>query len=131
MATQAYDAIIATITAIRGNDWELVIPCELPDDAKIQMAVKSNVGMRDDQSAIFLDSTTGLIYLDKDNGNAADGSLVYADGNLILTLAAAATAKLCAGNFRYGIQSVSAAGKVVEKYQGDFIIYNDIVKATS
>ena len=43
----------------------------------------------------------------------------------------AATAKLCAGNFRYGIQSVSAAGKVVEKYQGDFIIYNDIVKATS
>ena len=119
------------ITAIRGNDWELVIPCELPDDAKIQMAVKSNAGMRDDQSAIFLDSTTGLIYLDKDNGNAADGSLVYAAGNLTLTLAAAATAKLSAGNYRYGIQSVSQAGKVTEKYQGDFLISNDIVKATS
>lgn len=117
------------ITAIRGNDWHIIIPCEMNEDAKITLAVKSSSRVSDEKSLIFVDTENGLLYLDGVAAAHSNGGLAYADGKLTFVLKAVETAKLKEASYRYGIQQVSAAGMVDERYGGNFVIVDDIVRA--
>lgn len=134
------------IIQIRGNSWTIAIADLSLSANKQQFAIKSthrNAALNqsapawssstpDADALLFVDSDTGLLYL---NGAlAADptlGSLVYVGTTLTLTLKPAATALLPPGTYTFGIQSVDALGVVSETYGGKFTITADIVRAVS
>jgi hypothetical protein len=134
------------IIMIRGNSWTIAIADLTLDVNKQQFAIKythlsapihqSPSSWRssspDADSLIFIDSDTGLLYL---NGvTAADsslGSLSYVGTTLTITLSPAATYLLAPGTYIYGIQSVTALGVVTEAYGGTFTILPDVVRSVS
>jgi hypothetical protein len=134
------------IIQIRGNSWTIAIDDLILSINKQQFAIKythlsapihqSPSSWRssspDADSLIFIDSDTGLLYL---NGvSAADpslGSLSYVGTTLTVTLSPAATYLLTPGTYTFGIQSVDALGYVSEAYGGTFIILADVVRSIS
>lgn len=119
----------STITDVRGDTWSIPITDLTLDANKQQFVVKRNVQDADTASLLFVDSATGLIYINGAAGTASDASLVYAGTTLTLTVKPGATAQLPVGTFHYGIQSVTAAGAVEEPYGGIFTISGDYVRA--
>jgi len=61
----------------------------------------------------------------------AKASLTYASTTLTIAVDPDITAELPVGSWRYGIQSVTAAGVVVEGYSGTFVVTADAVRATA
>ena len=118
-----------SITDIRGSSWSIAITDLTLDSNKQQFVIKRNVQDADTAALLFVDSTTGLIYLNGVAGTASDATLVYAGTTLTLTVKPGATAQLPVGTFHYGIQSVTAAGAVEEPYGGIFTISGDYVRA--
>lgn len=118
-----------SITDIRGSSWSIAITDLTLDSNKQQFVIKRNVQDADTAALLFVDSTTGLIYLNGVAGTASDATLVYAGTTLTLTVKPGATAQLPVGTFHYGIQSVTAAGAVEEPYGGTFTISGDYVRA--
>jgi len=134
------------IIQIRGNSWNIAIEDLILSANKQQFAIKSThlnaaikppsppwtVAYPDADSLVFIDSDTGLLYI---NGVAAAdptlGSLVYVGTTLTLTLKPAVTALLPPGTYTFGIQSVDALGVVSETYGGTFTITADIVRSIS
>jgi hypothetical protein len=134
------------IIQIRGNSWSFAIDDLTLSENKQQFAIKythlsapihqSPASWRssspDADSLIFIDSDSGLLYL---NGvQAADsslGSLTYVGSTLTITLSAAATYLLTPGTYIFGIQSVDALGFVSEAYGGTFTILADVVRSVS
>ncbi len=121
----------SVITATRGDTWSIDITDLTLDSNKQQFVIKRYTGDADSAAMLFVDSDTGLLYLNGAAGTASDASLVYAGTTLTLTVKASATAQILAGNHHYGIQSVTAAGVVNEAYGGTFTVQSDIVKATA
>jgi len=119
----------STITDVRGDTWSIPITDLTLDANKQQFVVKRNVQDADTASLLFVDSATGLIYINGAAGTASDATLVYAGTTLTLTVKPGATAQLPVGTFHYGIQSVTAAGAVEEPYGGIFTISGDYVRA--
>ena len=123
----------STITQIRGDTWNFDIPDLTLDSNKIQLAVKRTAGNADSESLVFIDTDTGLLYI---NGvlatvaQNAKASLSYTGTTLTVEVDADIVALLPVGDWKYGIQSVSAAGVVSEIYQGTFTITADIARAT-
>jgi len=118
-----------SITDIRGSSWSIPITDLTLDANKQQFVIKRNVQDADTAALLFVDSTTGLIYLNGVAGTASDATLVYAGTTLTLTVKPGATAQLPVGTFHYGIQYVTAAGAVEEPYGGIFTISGDYVRA--
>lgn len=123
------------ITQTRGDSWTITIPNLTLDANKIQFAIKLREGMEDYESMLFIDTDTGLIYADGKAVDAADnskGSLSYVGTTLTVTVHPS-IAKLFSpsANYLYGIQSISAAGVVLEPYGGTFPIDGDIVRAVA
>jgi len=118
-----------SITDIRGSSWSIAITDLTLDSNKQQFVIKRNVQDADTAALLFVDSTTGLIYLNGVAGTASDATLVYAGTTLTLTVKPGATAQLPVGTFHYGIQYVTAAGAVEEPYGGIFTISGDYVRA--
>lgn len=118
-----------SITDIRGSSWSIAITDLTLDANKQQFVIKRNVQDADTAALLFVDSTTGLIYLNGVAGTASDATLVYAGTTLTLTVKPGATAQLPVGTFHYGIQYVTAAGAVEEPYGGIFTISGDYVRA--
>ncbi|MBW6465652.1 MAG: hypothetical protein K0B06_04025 [Brevefilum sp.] len=134
------------IIQIRGNSWSIPIEDLILSENKQQFAIKYthlNASLNqsastwqmtspDADSLIFIDSDSGLLYL---NGvQAADsslGSLSYVGSTLTITLSAAATYLLAPGAYIFGIQSVDALGFVSEAYGGTFTILADVVRSVS
>jgi len=83
---------------------------------------------------IGIDNINGLLVL---NGSsdliAANASLSYnsVDKKLTIHVEATETAQLPTGTWVYGIQDITTAGVVSEKYKGNFTVAPDIVWATS
>jgi hypothetical protein len=135
-----------TIIQIRGNSWTIAIEDLSLSANKQQFAIKYthrnaalnqaaptwNVTSPDADSLVFIDSDTGLLYL---NGVAAAdptlGSLSYVGTTLTVTLDPAATQLLAPGTYTFGIQSVDALGVVSEAYGGTFTITADIIRSIS
>jgi hypothetical protein len=135
-----------TIIQIRGNSWTIAIEDLSLSANKQQFAIKYthrnaalnqaaptwNVTSPDADSLVFIDSDTGLLYL---NGVAAAdptlGSLSYVGTTLTVTLDPAATQLLAPGTYTFGIQSVDALGVVSEIYGGTFTITADVVRSIS
>jgi hypothetical protein len=133
-----------TIVQIRGNSWTIAIDDLILSDHKQQFAIKYThlnaaikppsppwtVAYPDADSLIFIDSDTGLLYL---NGVAAAdptlGSLAYVGTTLTVTLDPAVTSLLAPGTYTFGIQSVDALGVVSETYGGTFTITADVVRS--
>lgn len=137
--TQTSTEIAATISEgsisqIRGNTWALSV--DLNTDltgAKLQFSIKRNPDSLDSEAMVFIDTDTGLIYLNGASATAGDGSLVIDDavsGIVTVNLNAAATAQLREGRFKYGFQAV-IGGSVTEVSIGSFRIISDIVRASS
>jgi len=118
-----------SITDIRGSSWSIPITDLTLDTNKQQFVIKRNVQDADTAALLFVDSATGLIYINGAAGTAGDATLVYAGTTLTLTVKPGATAQLPVGTFHYGIQSVTAAGAVEEPYGGIFTISGDYVRA--
>ena len=118
-----------SITDIRGSSWSIPITDLTLDANKQQFVIKRNVQDADTAALLFVDSATGLIYINGAAGTAGDATLVYAGTTLTLTVKPGATAQLPVGTFHYGIQSVTAAGAVEEPYGGIFTISGDYVRA--
>ena len=120
----------SSITQIRGNSWNFNITSLTLDSNKIQLVIKRTVGNEDSESILFID-TTGLLVI---NGavapDATKASLTYTGTTLTVVAAASVTAQLPAGDWKYGIQSISALGVVSEIYNGTFTITADTAKAT-
>ncbi len=134
IATWSAAAISASYTAgaiseIRGSSWSIPITDLTLDTNKQQFVIKRNVQDADTAALLFVDSATGLIYINGAAGTAGDATLVYAGTTLTLTVKPGATAQLPVGTFHYGIQSVTAAGAVEEPYGGTFTISGDYVRA--
>lgn len=132
--TQSATEVIAavsgsSITQVRGDTWEIELPGLTLDSNLIQFAVKRSKYDSDEESLAFIDTDTGLLYLDGAEGVAGDGSLEYEGTTLWIRLKAAASATLPIGRFVYGAQSVAADGTVVEPYSGEFVILSDAVRA--
>jgi hypothetical protein len=132
------------IIQVRGNSWDIDIIDLTLSNNKQQFAIKPthrntalaqpapawNVTTPDADSIVFIDSDTGLLYLNGDQ--AADptlGSLSYVGTTLTITLKPAATQLLAPGTYTYGIQSVDALGVVSEVYGGTFTITADVVRS--
>ena len=124
----------SSITDIRGNTWDIDVASLTLDSNKIQFTIKRELGDTDAESLLLVDTTTGLLYI---NGVAAtlaqnaDASLSYTGTTLTIAVDASITALLPIGSWRYGIQSVTAAGVVSEPYGGTFVITADAVRATA
>lgn len=134
IATWSAAAISASYTAgaiseIRGSSWSIPMTDLTLDANKQQFVIKRNVQDADTAALLFVDSATGLIYINGAAGTAGDATLVYAGTTLTLTVKPGATAQLPVGTFHYGIQSVTAAGAVEEPYGGIFTISGDYVRA--
>jgi hypothetical protein len=123
------------ITQIRGNTWDFEIPDLTLDSNKQQFAIKETKLEADAQALLLIDTTTGLLYVNGAEVDVADhgkASLSYMGTTLTVTVDASITAQLpTAGNYHYGIQSVTAAGVVSESYGGTFTITADTVRATA
>lgn len=119
------------ISDIRGSSWSIAMTDLTLDTNKQQFCIKRRAQDADADAILFVDSDTGLIYINGAAGMASDATLVYAGTTLTLTVKTAATAQLPVGTFHYGIQSVTAAGLVEEPYGGTFSITADIVRATA
>ena len=119
------------ITDIRGNDWSIAITDLTLDDNKQQFVIKRNASYEDVDSILFIDSDTGLLYVNGVAATAGDASIIYAGTTLTVTVKASVTAQLPAGTWVYGIQSVTAADVVAESYGGTFTITADNIKATA
>ena len=118
-----------SISDIRGSSWSIAMTDLTLDANKQQFVIKRNVQDADTAALLFVDSATGLIYINGAAGTASDATLVYAGTTLTLTVKPGATAQLPVGTFHYGIQSVTAAGAVEEPYGGTFTISGDYVRA--
>ena len=119
------------ITAIRGDDWNLEIPCELPDSAKYQVALKRNKSIEDGGSALFVSSDKGLVILNGEpHATSSDASLAYNNVTQTLTLIVkpSVTMQLEPAEYRYGIQTIKD-NVVKEMYQGSFVVTADVVRA--
>lgn len=119
------------ISDIRGSSWSIAMTDLTLDTNKQQFCIKRRAQDADADAILFVDSDTGLIYINGAAGTASDATLVYAGTTLTLTVKTAATAQLPVGTFHYGIQYVTAAGLVEEPYGGTFSITADIVRATT
>ena len=121
----------SSITDIRGNSWDIDVADLTLDANKIQFAIKKTVGNEDSEALLFVDTDTGLLIV---NGAAAtdatQASLTYTGTTLTIETDAEITALLPVGDWRYGIQSITAGGVVSEIYGGTFTITADISKAT-
>lgn len=136
IATWASAAISASyasgaISDIRGSSWSIAMTDLTLDTNKQQFCIKRKAQDKDEDAILFVDSATGLIYINGAAGTASDATLVYAGTTLTLTVKTAATAQLPVGTFHYGVQYVTAAGLVEEPYGGTFSITADIVRATT
>lgn len=135
--TQSASEILASvsgtsITAIRGNTWDIEITGVTLDANKQQFAIKYTNLDTDAESILLIDSITGLIYL---NGAPATdptaASLSYIGTTLKIKVDASIAAQLPTGIFPYGIQSITVAGVVVESYSDTFTIISDTVRAVT
>ena len=142
--TQTATEILASVTGdkitqIKGDTWDFDIEDVTLDANLIQLSIKSSKNNTDAESLVFIDTDTGLLYLNGvaatgvgDIPAAADGSLSYTGTTLTVTLKATASALLPYGSdYKYGLQSITAAGVVAESYGGTFVITDDVVDATS
>lgn len=119
-----------TISDIRGNDWTISVPVSLPE-GKYQFAIKKHTELPDEDSTVFIHSSTGLEVLNgKPYVNTSDGSVYYRDGNLTINIKSYATSLIPFGKYVYGIQAIGTDGKVIEKYSGIFYVEPDIVRTT-
>lgn len=119
------------ISDIRGSSWSIAMTDLTLDTNKQQFCIKRRAQDADADAILFVDSVTGLIYINGAAGTASDASLVYAGTTLTLTVKTGATAQLPVGTFHYGVQYVTAAGLVEEPYGGTFTVTADIVRATT
>ena len=121
----------SSITDIRGNSWDIDIASLTLDSNQIQFAIKKTVGNEDSEALLFVDTDTGLLIV---NGAAAtdatQASLTYTGTTLTIDVDAEITALLPVGDWKYGIQSITAGGVVSEIYGGTFAITADVAKAT-
>jgi len=130
-ATEIASAVSGSnISAVRGNTWTLVIPDLTLDDNDIQFVLKVDKKHTDAKALLFIDKT-GLLILDGNEATLADATLTYVGTTLTITIEASVTAQLPAGSFDYGIQSISAAGVVLEPYMGTLTVIADTARATS
>lgn len=121
-----------TITQTKGDTWSFEIEDLTLDSNLIQLAIKRSKSDTDAESLVFIDTDTGLLYLNGEAATAGDGSLSYAGTTLTVTLKATATDDLPYGtSFYYGIQSITAADAVTEAYGGTFKITDDVVDAVT
>lgn len=122
----------STITQTKGDTWSFDIEDLTLDSNLIQLAIKRSKSDTDAESLVFIDTDTGLLYLNGAAATAGDGSLSYAGTTLTVTLKATATDDLPYGtSFYYGIQSITAADAVTEAYGGTFKITDDVVDAVT
>ena len=121
----------SSITQIRGDSWDIDIADLTLDSNKIQFAIKRNSMQDDDDALLLIDTDTGLLRVNgAEATDATKASLSYTGTTLTVTVDPDITAALPYGTWDYGIQSIAAAGTVLEPYGGDFVITADIVKAT-
>jgi hypothetical protein len=124
----------STISDVRGDTWDIDIADVTLDANKQQFAIKYTNIDTDAEALLLIDSDTGLLYLNGAAVEVADqgkASLSYAGTTLTVAVDASITAQLPKGNWRYGIQSVTAAGVVNEGYGGTFTVTADTVRATA
>lgn len=122
-----------SITQVRGNTWTIALTDLTLDANLIQFAIKRHTLDTDAQALLMIDTTIGLLYINGVEATVAQqakASLSYVGTTLTITVYAEITAQLPVGLWRYGIQSVTAAGVVTEPYGGVFIVSSDIVRAT-
>ena len=123
----------SSITDIRGNTWDIDVTSLTLDSNLIQFAIKRTPGNTDAQSLLFIDTDTGLLYINGASATVAQNakaSLTYTGTTLTIAVDADITALLPVGDWDYGIQSITAGGVVSEIYGGTFTITADIAKAT-
>ena len=99
-----------SLTAMRGSDWRIDIPCDLPRQATLQFAIKNPPNAKDSQSMVFIDTTTGLLYLNGQEAAPNDAYMTYDGYTLVVVIKAKATAKILGTTYRWGIQSVIPTG---------------------
>lgn len=123
-----------SITQVRGNTWEIPLTDLTLAGDKQQFVIKRHTSQPDEDAILFVDDLTGLLIV---NGEEAEdetqADLDYSGTTLTLKVNAKITAQLPAGNYIYGIQTVSADSEetvVSEVYGGVFTITADVVRAT-
>jgi hypothetical protein len=123
-----------SITQMRGNTWEFELTDVTLTGDKQQFIIKRHTSQPDEDAILFVDDDTGLLIV---NGAEAEdetqADLDYTGTTLALKLDAMITAQLPAGNYIYGVQTVSADSEetiVSEAYGGVFTIAADVVRAT-
>lgn len=117
------------VTAMRGNNWEIVIPCVLPEGVKYQFALKADKNKSDEKAALFIDSEIGLTILNGETAaDSTQANLAYHEGLLMIEVSALATKEIPATNYLYGIQS-SGYGSVIENHTGTFTVTPDIIRS--
>ena len=133
--TQVQDQISENaISVYRGNTWaiSLDLDTDLTGALLVQFAVKRTQDDDDSESLVFIDTDTGLVYLNgAAAGTPADGSLVIDDalnGLITINLSADATQQLKEGRRSYGVQVTSSTNVVTEVSIGTFRIRADIVR---
>jgi hypothetical protein len=96
-----------------------------------QFAIKRSLEDSDDQALLLIDSQSKLVRV---MGRAAQdpsgASLSYAGTSLTVGAAAEISARLPAGRWKFGIQSIAEDGTVAENKIGDVILEADAVRAT-
>jgi len=131
-ATEVVAAVTgSSITQVRGNTWSFEVPGLTLHAHRQQFAIKRSLEDSDDQALLLIDSQSKLVRV---MGRAAQdpsgASLSYADTSLTVGAAAEISARLPAGRWKFGIQSIAEDGTVAENKIGDFILEADAVRAT-
>lgn len=125
------------VFAVRGDTFVWNISgLDLTNLSKIQFSVKRKPNHADSDSLIFVESGTGLIYIDGSAAQvAANGAITYSQvsGTAQIRVEAVEMAKLDTGNdLPYDIQIIRTTGTIVSSpVQGDFHITWDSTRATS
>ena len=131
-ATEVVAAVTgSSITQVRGNTWSFEVPGLTLHAHRQQFAIKRSLEDSDDQALLLIDSQSKLVRV---MGRAAQdpsgASLSYAGTSLTVGAAAEISARLPAGRWKFGIQSIAEDGTVAENKIGDFILEADAVRAT-
>lgn len=128
------------ITVTRGDTWTVAITGlgDLTGYVSLDITVKQHLRAGDADALLQVrknasGTNDGLLTLAGAAGTAAQGSITInslAAGNITLTVAAASTAQLDPGTYKYDIQRIAAAG-VSTLSEGVFVVAADVTRAVS
>ena len=126
----------SNITILRGDNMALTFTDlgSLASVSKLYFTVKTRSDETDAKSAIQIERTAGLVYINGQASTAGNGVLTITDatdGDITVTLTAAEVAKLALYTYMYDVQLITAAGVVSTLTSGNLTVSGDITHAVA